>query len=76
MINYNNFIRGLIIKNKEVVTAITFMAIIAYVLPYYTVGVKARMLLLMDSLSATAELVEAAAELVEAAAQDIRIKVG
>jgi hypothetical protein len=35
------------------------------------------MLLLMDSLSATAELVEAAAELVEAAAaQDIRIKVG
>lgn len=76
MINYNNFIRGLIIKNKEVVTAITFMAIIAYVLPYYTV-VKARMLLLMDSLSATAELVEAAAELVEAAAaQDIRIKVG
>jgi hypothetical protein len=38
LINYNNFIRGLIIKNKEVVTAIAFMAIIAYVLPYYTVG--------------------------------------
>jgi hypothetical protein len=37
LINYNNFIRGLIIKNKEVVTAIAFM-IIAYVLPYYTVG--------------------------------------
>jgi hypothetical protein len=38
LINYNNFIRDLIIKNKEVVTAIAFMAIIAYVLPYYTVG--------------------------------------
>jgi hypothetical protein len=59
LINYNNFIRGLIIKNKEAVTAIAFMAIIAYVLPYNTVGVKARMLP-MDSLSA-AELVEAAA---------------
>ncbi|TLX83542.1 MAG: hypothetical protein E6L04_08495 [Thaumarchaeota archaeon] len=38
MINYNNFIRALIIKNKDIVTAIVFMAIIAYVLPYYTVG--------------------------------------
>jgi len=38
LINYNNFIRALIIKNKDIVTAIVFMAIIAYVLPYYTVG--------------------------------------
>jgi hypothetical protein len=38
LINYNNFIRALIIKNKDIVTAIAFMAIIAYVLPYYTVG--------------------------------------
>jgi uncharacterized membrane protein YgcG len=33
LINYNNFIRAVITKNK-VVTAIAFMAIIAYVLPY------------------------------------------